>query len=309
MKDSRHDDERLAALLGGRLEGPEREEVLAHLLADDEDYQVFADTAAILQEAEDEEAAQAQKAGEQADHPPVRRTLQPSARPGWRRWKAPRVIVPAVLAGLVVLGIFQTRGGGTSVGDPVQLASNMEQPLPENWEASAPGATWRGGASSAKTSRSVRAGALLVDLTLAVKAQDTVETRRLAKSVRERFDDRAVPSSAIRQLEERAGEDSEALLPLVEQAKERLADGLEREYMELGAWGEAALLAAYYGNMGFFRSETTRTMLDDAEDLTRENQRARDALVRIRATVAGEGTLDGPTLTALVNNLMDAVVS
>ncbi|HEX2202609.1 MAG TPA: hypothetical protein VHG91_04910 [Longimicrobium sp.] len=55
MKEPERDDERLSALLAGRLEGPERDELLAHLSTADEDIEVFAHAAAILREMEDEE--------------------------------------------------------------------------------------------------------------------------------------------------------------------------------------------------------------------------------------------------------------
>lgn len=49
------DDERLAALLAGRLLGAERDELLAYLATADEDYEVFANTAGMLREMEQED--------------------------------------------------------------------------------------------------------------------------------------------------------------------------------------------------------------------------------------------------------------
>ena len=181
MKKINHDDERLAALLGGRLDGPEREELLAHLLANDDDYHVFADTAAILQQAEEEEAAQPQRSEVRVDHhPPVRTTLQPSARPGWRRWKAPRVIVPAVLVGLVVLvtgrGLFTPAAPGV-----LSVAASLEpsrQGGPDGLQAPVFEGTRGGGADGSEDERTaVRAGATLMDLAVAVQAGDTAATR------------------------------------------------------------------------------------------------------------------------------------
>lgn len=51
------DDERLAALLEGRLQSEERDALLAHLAADEgEDFYVFANTARVLREMEEEAA-------------------------------------------------------------------------------------------------------------------------------------------------------------------------------------------------------------------------------------------------------------
>lgn len=47
--------ERVGSLLDGRLSGAARDSALAEVAASDDDYEVFADTAAVLREAETEE--------------------------------------------------------------------------------------------------------------------------------------------------------------------------------------------------------------------------------------------------------------
>jgi hypothetical protein len=59
MMAPKHDDQRLSALLAGRLEGPERDELLAYLATADEDYFVVVNTGLILRELEEEESAEA----------------------------------------------------------------------------------------------------------------------------------------------------------------------------------------------------------------------------------------------------------
>lgn len=142
MTEPRFDDERLSELLDGRLEGPEREELLAYLATADEDYDVYAEASAILLEAE-QEAAREARAGEAADSPQRPDTVPPSTkargrwlRPGARRW----IAIPAILAGLVVLGRLAPRAGAGMAGNPVHLAAVLEgteglqgretQPLP-----------------------------------------------------------------------------------------------------------------------------------------------------------------------------------
>jgi hypothetical protein len=304
VKEINHDDERLAALLGGRLEGAEREELLAHLLANDEDYQVFADTAAILQEAEEEEAAQVQQAGEQVDpHPPVRDTLPPSVRGGWRRWKAPRVIVPAVLAGLVVFGIFSWPGRGGSLEDPVRVAASLEEGLPAGWTGNRPWSGMRGDAESG----AAQAGALLVDLAVSIQAEDSATTALLARTLRERFDLPAAPDSPIMQIEARAGDPASELQPLLAEVVDRLEDRPGRDYLRLGAWTEAARLAAGTGDAEFFRARTTTATLARAEKMTRENAAAQTAIAAIRSQL--ETGAEPSSLSDPLDQLMKAIAS
>lgn len=289
MKKINHDDERLAALLGGRLEGPEREELLAHLLANDDDYHVFADTAAILQQAEEDEAAQAQRADVRVDrHPPVRTTLQPSARPGWRRWKAPRVIVPAVLVGLVVL--VTGRGLLTPAAPGVlSVAASLEpsrQGVPEGLPPDF-GVTRGDGAEGSEDERTaVRAGATLMDLTVAAQAGDTAATRLYAQRA-QAFDPGG--AQALLEIQARVGDPYTGLEPLLRAAAERLEERLgHRDHLRLGAWAEAARLAAHRQDAAFFQSDDTRAMLRRAGRLAGKDSEAQAALADIRAATPGE---------------------
>lgn len=280
MKEPRHDDERLAALLEGRLEGPERDELLAYLATADEDLYVFAKTAAALREMEEEEAEGARQAAQKDTQTPVHATPPPSVRGGWRRWKASRVIVPPVLAGLLALGILTTRAGGAAyAGDPVRLAERLELRQPVTLEP--PADIYRGTAEQG----AARAGALLTNLAVAIQTRDTA-IQSIARSIRLGFDKQAVPSSPIRQIEDRPTEPPSVLLPLVSQATDRLMDRMDRTqrgYLQLGAWTAAAQLAANERNTEFFRSGATRTMLRRAEKLTRGNDAAQGAVAQVRA--------------------------
>ncbi len=86
MKDARFDGQRLSALLEGRLEGAQRDELLAYLALADEDYFVVVDTASILHELEEQEA-KAHTVLPMA----VRRAKWPSAVFGGIGYSAPRV--------------------------------------------------------------------------------------------------------------------------------------------------------------------------------------------------------------------------
>jgi hypothetical protein len=310
VKEINHDDERLAALLGGRLEGPEREELLAHLLANGEDYQVFADTAAILQEAEDEEAAQGQQPGEQVDaHPPFRDTVPPSARPGWRR-RAPRwIAIPAVLAGLVVTGIFVSRGQ-QAAGEPLRVAARLEngQRLPRGWSTDT--RPWGGARGDGSTGtgipKAVQAGALLVDLAVAVRSGDVDDIQTLALKLRE-YNPQA--SSALDQIAANPGASPTMLQPLLEKAESRLEERMDNEALRLGAWTEAALLAAGARDAEFFRTGPTQQMLRQADRFTRDDPGAQEALASVRTALPAEREPDWDVLAPSLRRLLGAMGS
>jgi Putative zinc-finger len=314
VKEPRPDDERLSALLDGRLTGRERDEVLAHLAADDEDYQVFVDTADVLREAEAGEDA-APRREESGARREEEGRIPPSLRPGARRWpgRAPRrIALAAAAAGLVVLAVLALRGRAAAPGDPVRLAGRLayaERGLPEGWTERRTWSSARGGAATRREARAARAGALLVDLSVAVAARDSADTRLLATQLRERFDAQATSSSPIRQVSARAGEPSAALRPLVEKAAERLEARLGRDHLRLGAWTEAASLAAYRRDEAFFRSGDTRRMLGRAERLTAADPAARDALARVRAALPAEGAPDWDALTGTLDTLLGELAS
>ncbi len=310
MKEPRPDDERLSALLDKRLTGRQRDELLAHLAADDEDYQVFVDTADILREAEEEDAP-----GKARDQP--REGARPPAWAGaaLHRWTygAPRrIAIAAAVAGLVVLGALSLLGRAAAVGHPVRLAARLEhadQGLPERWIEQRPWSSARGKAAGRRDVRAAQAGALLVDLSVAVAARDSADTWLLANQLRQRFDAQAAPSSPVPQITARAGEPSSALRPLLDQATARLEERLGRDYLQLGAWAEAASIAAHRRDQAFFRSGATRRMLGRAEELTAAGSAARDAVSGVRAALAAQGPPNWNDLAEALNTLLGAVAS
>ena len=305
MKEPRHDDERLAALLEGRLEGPERDELLAYLATADEDLQVFARTAAVLREMEEDEAAQAPQPGDRADRPHAPDPTLPSVRPGWRRFRASRwIAVSVILAGLVVSGTLVSRG--RAAGDPVRMAARMAQPaLPADWETRDFGATTRrgsvGGAGAAE------AGVLLMDLIVAVETGHVKATELRAEQLRSRFD--SLGASPLQEIDARAGEPATALRPLLKRATERLEDRHDPDLLRLGAWTEAAWLAANKQDDGFFRSAATRRMLAGAEGLTRDDPDARQAVERVRSALGQPGPRDWQALADHLDAMIAAIVS
>ncbi len=307
MKEPRHDNERLAELLEGRLEGPERDELLAYLANADEDFHVFARTAAVLREMEEEEGVPHPPLTPpvpEVTPPPAREPSPPSVRAGWRRWRASRVIVPPVLAGLVVLAMVVSRAGSVAGVSPVRLAAALgAESLPGG--LSTVGGGSRGGAEYP----AAEAGALLVDLAVSIQAGDSGTTATRAQQVYTRFDNRAVPGSPIRQIVEGPAQPPTVLLPLVDQETELLSARSDafRDSLQLGAWTQAARIAAARQDTEFFQGRTTRAMLRRAARTTRDDPAARQAVESLRTALAADGARDWPAVRQRLDAVMSAI--
>lgn len=290
MKERTNDDERLAALLDGRLDERRRLELLAELAASDEDYQVFVKTASVLRALEAEDAA--------ADAPdgvvPLRR--RPRA-PGWplaRRW----IALAAVVAGLLLAGPALLRQRTSAEADPLRLASRLEGGLPAGWDER-PWSSPRGGNSAPGGEQAVQAGALLVDLAVAVRARDTSAIHTLSTQLWRRFDSGAA-ASPFRRISERPGAPADSLRGLVARGTDRLSGRPGRQHLELGAWVEAARLAARGHNDEFFRTRSTRAMLRRAEKLTTADA----AVARVRGALPANGPPRWEALQPALDDLM-----
>jgi hypothetical protein len=299
VNEPRHDDERLAALLDGRLKGPERDELLAYLAAADEDYHVLVETAAILREVEEQdtralrEGTPAALVVEGAQGPLAVESLPPSLTQragGWRRVPR-RIALPALLAGLVVLGFFAFRGRAGAAGDPVGLAGQLAQvTLPADVDGHFPWGIRSAGATAAPSDESAaQAGAMLALLAVAVEAGDAKATTRLVQQIRTGYDLRG---EDLKRVEQRAGDAPDALEPLLKRATGRLETLLDRGggdqdrgYLRLGAWTEAARLAARHQDRAFFATGDSREMLRRAGNLTQGDDAAVAALARVRAAL------------------------
>lgn len=305
MTDPKPDDERLSALLDGQVQGRERDELLAHLAHADEDYEVFVDTADILRQLEETDSRELVAARRGAALP----SIAAGARGSWRR-RAPRwIVMSAVLAGFVVLGFFVLRGR-TSVADPMHLAMNLERAdkgLPPGWvEDTVQWRSRRGDRGVEEEQKAVRAGAMLVDLSIAVEAGNAADTRLLATRLRSRFDE---TGSALGRIADRAGEPASTLKPLIAGATERLNDRLPPEHLWLGAWAEAALLASRWQDQAFLRAEVTDEALERAAGVTRAHPLAHDALSGIRAALAASQGPDWQALSTRFAALLNAMAS
>ncbi len=268
MKEPREDDERLSALLEGRVEGRQREELLAHLAEADDDYEVFTNTASVLRALEEEDA----------------RGRRPGAPPSMRRraWPAARTL--AAVAGTMVLLLaagWLLRGrGGSAAGYPLQLAMDLNVDT-ANWSPWEPQGTVRGwDVPTAKRPRAIYAGAKLMDLAVAVRSGDTAQIRELARTLQRELDVRTNPNAPLSRIAEAADQPADSLNALLEQATERYARSYSKE-LELGAWIEAARLAALAKDAGFFADGASAGMLSRAERLARGDAQAEAAVAAV----------------------------
>ncbi len=312
MSDHGSEDERLAAFLDGRMDARRREEMLAHLTRSGEDRAVLAGTAAILRQLEEAEAAapgpEAPAAGPEAADTAeaegvipldTRRPPRPEpdhvhpTRGRAFRWLA----LAAVLVGVALITGRALRPRDAVADEPARLAALLQhraEGLPSGWTEGRPWDLGRGedagGASSPgeRLTESAKAGAMLVDLAVAVQARDSVQTRTFALQIAGRFDPRGGRRGALREIADNAGASPERLRPLVGEATDRIAKRLDPDMLRLGAWTEAAALAAKRGDAGFFRDRRTRRVLDEAARVTAGDPAAQEAARRVRSLLAAD---------------------
>jgi hypothetical protein len=300
------DPERLAALLDERLSGAERDELLARLADSDEDLALFAEAAAVQRELEEEDEA--------ASVPGVL-PLRPPARPARRldrRWLA----AAAVVAGLALVPMAWRATQGGAVREPAQAVAMLGDQaigLPRGWiDRPAWSGTRGGGENPADDALSVRVGAYMVNLEVAIRAGDVENTRLLSARVASMLREANVAGTpAARQfdvLAERAGGDPAELLSLLDEASDAAAGALDGDRYALGAWAEAARIAAARRDAAFFRDARTGRTLDRAQELVGDDEEARAAIAAIRASLEAESIL-WPELEAELDRLMSAVGS
>ncbi len=301
MSDHESDDERVAAFLDGRMDARRREEMLAHLARSDEDRAVLAGTAAILRQLEEAGAAVPAEppvpvAGREREET-AEGVIPLDAR---RRTRAPllrRMALAAAIAGIALVTGRALQSRASVAGEPVRLAARLEhgaRGLPAGWTERRPWTSARGedpgGARSdaERAARSARAGAMLVDLSVAVQARDSAATRVLATQLAARFDPRGGRGGPLRRIADGAGSSPERLQPLIGEATERIAERLDAAALRLGAWTAAAGRAAARRDAGFFRGGAARRVLDRAGPLTAADPPARAAVQQVRLLLADD---------------------
>ncbi len=274
------DAERLAALLDGRLDERQRAEVVERLASSDDEFEAFVDALAVTRELEAEEAA--------AGVTPLR----PRARRRW--WQRPGghwAAIAAVLVGLALLPVMWNRSRGPEMDDPGRFAARLEDRgagLPPGLDRS-PWRTTRGpGDPLTEQARAVRVGAGVTDLEVAVASRDP-QAAEIAAEIDMLLGGVLGGSGAAmyyREIGRRAGDGQPRLRPLMEDGRRAAAALLGDTLVAVGAWAEAARIAAARRDAEFFRSAETRTALEKADDVASLPEPARAVVGRIWSAVA-----------------------
>jgi hypothetical protein len=225
------------------------------------------------------------------------------------RWLA----LAAVLAAVALVPVLWSRRGTAEPGDPGRLAALIEDGaagLPAGWIDTRPwGATRGPGDPLTPEARAVRLGVLLVDLEVAARARQGEAVRLLAAQILVLLEE--VPASGPTADGYRAIREAGGASPAeLEEGRDGVA-GLvaDEELLSLGAWAEAARLAAARRDAEFFRTRETRAALDGAAELPLLSDDARAAVERIRRAARGGGAPDWSALRSDIDEILSAAAS
>jgi hypothetical protein len=305
--------ERLAALLDGRLDAHQRDELLTELAASEDDFGAYADAVAITAELEGA-APEVTPINAVREVTPI--SAEPEvtptevapgvtpihAAPSRRRGLAPRwLAIAAVLGGIALAPWLWTR----FAADRGLIAVEADA-LPAGWDASPWGATRGPGDPLTAEARAVRLGARLVDVELAVRGRDpaTAQLATETAMLLEGIPGAAPAASIYREVARRAGEPAERLDPLLDRGREVVPQIAGEEGVKLGAWFESARIAAAARDDGFFASRATRSQLERMARDSSLDPSARDGVERIRAATVSSGDADWNTVQREVTTLL-----
>lgn len=278
MTESRVDAERLAALLDGRLSARERAELLAEVASSDEAYDALVDAMIVLPELSDAHAP-----GDRVSDALRAR----DAGTGWRlrssRWLA---LAAAVVVLALLPWLWRARRSSTEVDAARFVALLYASPagLPDAWN-SGPWTSTRGASDPlTRATRAVRLGAHLVDLDLAARTGDA-RAGPLAASIAALLDGvpAGAPAAAIyRSVSRRAAVPSDSLTGLLERGRVATSELAGGDLVALGAWVEAARIAAARHDARFFQDDASRDMLARAERLSDVSPAVRPVVDSVR---------------------------
>jgi hypothetical protein len=226
----------------------------------DDDLALVADIARTERELREEDEA--------AGVLPLRRPPPADARParrgtGWR-WLA----AAAVIAAVAVSPLLWRAAQGGAVRAPSQavaLLADRGAGLPAGMEEGRWPVTRGAEDALSETARAARLGALSVDLEMAIRAGDGERRRLLAAQARAQMDVVSpLAGGGFGELAASESADAGALLALLRRATETASGFVDGERVALGAWTEAARLAAARRDEAFFRAAGSRRTLEDA---------------------------------------------
>jgi hypothetical protein len=289
--------ERLAALLDGRLDADGHADILSRLATDDEALATYAEAAAVTRALEEEDAA----AGVTPLRPAARRT---SPFSGARRWGA----VAAVAAAVALAPLAWNRMRPAGLQEPGALAERLSTTgtaLPAGWDPSPWGSTRSASDPMTPRARAIRIGARLVELELALRGQDPAAARTAAQVaiLLGELPGSGPAVSIFRDIQARAGAPWAELEPQMEQGTEAAAAMAGEEDVRLGAWLQAARIAAARKHAEFFRTRATKAALK----YLHQDPATRPAAERIRTLTNAEGAPDWDALVVGLAGALRAV--
>jgi hypothetical protein len=308
----------LARFLDGGLSEEEHASAVAHISASDEDAELLADAAAVLRDLDPDSVADDDDADAVPPHaddtdtssdPKVVPLRPPSTTRARRRLPTRWLALAAMLAGVMLVPLALSRSGG-GPGTPAQYAALLagrEAGLPPGWlDQPAWPVTRGGGTPVVDDARAAQLGALHGELELAAAARQAEETALLAARIEALLAD--VPGAGMtvsnyREIRTRAGQPPEALAELLKAGREEVAMFVDEDHFALGAWAEAARIAAASRDAEFFAARASRKMLDRAREMPLD-AKAASAVDAIRAAAGRDGQPDWAVLEAQTRLLL-----
>jgi hypothetical protein len=302
---ARMDDNDKARFLEATMAEEERARAVAHLSTSDEDAEDIGDAAYLLREmegggvlADEPDAAagstvpgDAEPADDGTKVIPFR---PPSTQRPRRRIPAQWLALAAVLAGVLLVPFALSRSGSRGLGDPGEYAaqlSNRQAGLSADWINDRPWSTTRSGGTGdplAENARAARLGALHVDLEIAAAAGQGEQMAVLCGQIQAQLGQVTNGGVAAAPYEELCGSNglsSQEQQRLLRDGSENLVAFLPADYVSLGAWAEAARLAAQRRDPAFFDAKQSRKALDQLPEIPEITPSARAAAEQVHAAV------------------------
>jgi hypothetical protein len=296
-------DERIAALLDGRLSEQERAALLAELGASDDELELLVDSAGITAEleAEDRAAGVIPITTPRPGESEPRRIHRP---PVWRR----RGVLAGALAAVLVIGLapFAFRRWTSTSGNrpgflaPVAALSEADAGIPVGLGPRGPD-TRGDGVQVGERAASLRFGTLAADVEVARRAGELDRVRAYSDTIATLLEEAGHDAAASSYHEVAARNTMPQQDELVRLASE--ARGLLRKSLvDLGVWTEAARVAVKRRDTRFFEIPDSRRYLEGKVDGLTQTGGA--ALERVRSARPRAGATDWNRLEAALDELL-----
>jgi hypothetical protein len=203
-----------------------------------------------------------------------------------------RSLAAAAVLAVVALPVLRSRANAWR--DPSRVAALAIKPgnsLPADW---GPASATRGsGSTDENTGIAAQVGALHVDLVVSAASGDTARVSRFAARA-ERLLGQVAAGGTVAphygEIKESSGLSRRELLQRLAAARADAADITHPDYFALGAWTEAARLAAHRRDPAFFRARESRKALERVASLEELGAEMQAAVTRLR-TIQDQGAV------------------